>query len=147
MASTIPSFLLLQPKKYFLFCIKLQYTHLRYNGGHFVPISPEHGFQICPCYSIGSSECLCVYICVCLCVCVRVCVCVCVSMACRKAAALLTATVGKACRQNSLTPSMRVDRFQVLSLTPDFSSSFWLQSPLQAVQSTYRDLRGGGECL
>lgn len=35
--------------------------------------------------------------------------------ACRKAAALLTATVGKASRQNSVTPSKRVDGFQVLS--------------------------------
>lgn len=39
----------------------------------------------------------------------------CVAITCRKAAALLTATVGKASRQNSVTPSKRVDWFQVLS--------------------------------
>lgn len=37
------------------------------------------------------------------------------AVAYKKAAALLRATVGKASRQNPVTPSKRVDRFQVLS--------------------------------
>lgn len=68
------------------------------NSSHFVLLQTKHVFQICPCNSFGTSQFVCVE-----------------PWACRKAAALLTATVGKASRQNSVTPSKRVDGFQVLS--------------------------------
>lgn len=43
--------------QHFLPCVKQPFTHLRYYGSHFVPVHAAHGFQICPCNSMWSSEC------------------------------------------------------------------------------------------